>query len=436
MNSNVFHLSIDEIKNTKTQWQHRLVPPNHLHYCPASAGGWGIIRVGLLVPESVMLFVSPAGCGRHGAIAGIQLGFKKPLFLLHVSEMDIITGKHMEMIPRAVDEIMATVRPSPNAMLICATCIDDLLGSDYDGLTQQLESRYGIPVRICHMNPPVMDTKKPPTFTVQQTVYDFLERSNFKERALNIIGSFAPIDAESEFYKVMADAGFTKVRHVAACKTMEEFRSMSKSTHNLLIKPGGYLAAELMKEKLQIPYCITPVTYSFNSIAQTYSALEKFLGVKLSTDWYCEEAWDTVKSYKKTLGALTVAVGSTANASPFELARALTEYGFHVPYIFADLLLVSDDEHIDWLKIYNPNVKIFTNNHPTMANLIKDKLTVDLTVGFDAGYFCSGAKTVPLGLEKQPYGYQGIIYLFREMVKALENPRNHKEQMYASGMVI
>lgn len=436
MNSDVFHLLVDEIEPTSSYWQRRLVPAKYLHYCPASAGGWGIIRVGLLVPESAMLFVAPAGCGRHGAIAGIQLGFKKRLFLLHINEMDAITGKHMEKIPQAVAEIMTTARPRPKAMLICATCIDDLLGSDYESLARQLESMHKIPVRICRMNPPVADTKKPPTFTVQQSIYDFLEHSSAKKRALNLIGSFAPIDPDSEFHRVMAEAGFGAIRHIAACTTFDEFRAMSKSTHSLLIKPGGILAVELIKEKLGIPYCITPISYSFNGIAQTYRILEQFLDVKLNTDRYHEEALDTVESHKKSLGAMTVAVGSTANASPFELARAMTEFGFRTQYVFADMILASDHEHVDWLRLNNPEIKIFTNNHPTMANLIDQKLTVDLAIGFDAGYFCSGAKTAPLSLDKQPFGYQAIIYLFREMVKAFENPQNHRQQMYASGMVV
>jgi nitrogenase molybdenum-cofactor synthesis protein NifE len=436
MNGMPFHLSIGEIGDTGSHWQRRVMPPNCLHYCPASAGGWGIIRVGLLVPESVMLFVSPAGCGRHGAIAGIQLGFKNRLFLLHLDEMDIVTGQYIDAISQAVAEILADARPQPKAMLICATCIDDLLGSDYDGLARQLETKYGIPVRICHMDPIAMDSKTPPQFTVQQAIYKFLDRPAEKEPAVNVIGNFAPIDDDSELYEVLAAAGLKKLRHIAASATLEEFRMMSRATHNLLIKPGGRLAVQQMKMKLGIPYCFTPVAYGLDTIAHTYGTLGKFLGVELNTEKYRMEAEAAVESCQSKLGSLTVAVGSTANASPFELARALTEYDFQVRYIFADLILESDLVHVQWLKQHNPGIMVFTNVHPTMVDFIDQKLTVDLAVGFDAGYFCPDAKTVPLSLDKQPFGYRGAIYLFREILKALENPQNHRELMYASGLVI
>lgn len=435
MSNKVFQLSISELGDTVSDWK-RKVTPDCLHYCPASAGGWGIIRVGLLVPESVMLFVSPNGCGRHGAIAGIQHGFKKRLFFLHLDEMDIVTGQHMEKIPQAVTEILSTVHPQPKAILICATCIDDLLGSDYDGLAQQLEDEHGIPVRICRMDPIAMDGKKPPTFTVQEAIYDFLQPSSMRDQAVNIVGNFSPIDAESEFYEVMASVGVDRVKHIAACSTFEEFQQMSKSTLNILIGPGGRLAARKMGNKLRIPYCFMPVAYSLKVITQTYRKLEKILGVSLDLKRYYLEARDSIEDYRSKIKFLTVAVGQSANASPFELARALIECGFQVKYIFADIVLDFDLEHVKWLKYHAPWIKVFTNVHPSMVNFLDQKLMVDLAIGFDAGYFCPDAKTVPLTLDSQPFGYRGVVYLLREVLKALKNPRSHREQMYESGLVI
>ncbi len=435
-NTKPFCLSVCELGSTGSSDRRRVMPPNYLHYCPPSAGGWGIIRVGLLVPESVMLFVSPAGCGRHGAIAGIQLGFKKRLFFLHISELDIVTGQHLEKVFQAVAEILAEIRPRPKAMTICATCIDDLLGSDYDAIARELESKHKIPVRACHMDPIAMDGKTPPPFTVQQAVYDFIPRSEKKEPTVNIIGSFAPFAQDSEFYEIMSAAGIEKVRHIAACSTLEEFYQMGRAKHNILVKPGGRLAVRAMEKKLGIPYCFAPVAYGIDTIGRNYRILEKLLNIQLSTKRYCEEARETASHYRKVMGSLTVAVGETANASPFEMARALIGYGFQVPYVFADMTLDIDQEHIEWLKSFAPYIRVFTNVHPTMADFLQQKLTVDLAVGFDAGYFCSGAKTLPLSLDKQLYGYRGVVSFFRQMLDALENPQNHREQMYASGMVI
>ena len=43
---------------------------------------------------------------------------------------------------------------------------------------------------------------------------------------------------------------------------------------------------------------------------------------------------------------------------------------------------------------------------------------------------------LPLTLDSQSSGYRGVVYLLRKILKALRNPRSHREQMYESGLVI
>ena len=61
-----------------------------LHYCSPAHGGWGIVRVGMLIPESYQLFVCPSACGRHGALGAVKQGNKKRLSYLYIDEADII----------------------------------------------------------------------------------------------------------------------------------------------------------------------------------------------------------------------------------------------------------------------------------------------------------------------------------------------------------
>lgn len=436
MRREIFQLSIAALGNTGENWRNRVMPPESLHYCPASSGGWGIIRVGLLVPESGLLFVAPAGCGRHGAIAGIQCGFKKNLFFLYVNETDVVTGLHLEKVSEAVAEILESADPSLKALHVCATCIDTLLASDYESLAWELESEHGIPVRICHMNPITMNGKTPPPLTVQQSVYDFLEPSDRQEKAVNMIGGFAPVMEDSEFHKVIADAGLGAVRHIAACSSFEQFLNMSSSSHNILIRPGGRLAVRDMYKKLGIPYFSMPHSFGLETISDLYRNFSRFLETDLDVAPYRQEAVEIAREYRKRLGGLSIAVGQSMNGSSFELARALTEYGFHVPYLFADVVLDTDREHVRWLQENAPDMTLYTNVHPSMVDFLERQVTVDLAIGFDAGYYCSGAKTVPLGLDVQPFGYSAVKYLFAEMENALTEKRSLKEQMYDSGLVI
>ena len=65
---------------------------NCLEYTCPSHGGWGMVRTGMLVPESHQLFICPSACGRHGALGAVKQGFKKRLSYLYLEESDIVSG--------------------------------------------------------------------------------------------------------------------------------------------------------------------------------------------------------------------------------------------------------------------------------------------------------------------------------------------------------
>ncbi|UKI16282.1 MAG: hypothetical protein L6V87_11680 [Ruminococcus sp.] len=55
-----------------------------LHYVSPSHGGWGVVRIAALVPESHHLFVCPFACGRHTALGGEMNGIKEQVsYLFH-----------------------------------------------------------------------------------------------------------------------------------------------------------------------------------------------------------------------------------------------------------------------------------------------------------------------------------------------------------------
>ena len=78
---------------------------NTLHYVSPAHGGWGVIRIAALVPESHQLFVSPFACGRHGALGGALNGIKDEVSYVYIDESDIVSGGYEELIPNAVDEM-------------------------------------------------------------------------------------------------------------------------------------------------------------------------------------------------------------------------------------------------------------------------------------------------------------------------------------------
>ena len=61
---------------------------------------------------------------------------------LYISESDIVSGCYEDLVPEAVEQILATVKPVPRAISVIVTCIDDLLGTDHEALLMLLKRRF------------------------------------------------------------------------------------------------------------------------------------------------------------------------------------------------------------------------------------------------------------------------------------------------------
>lgn len=93
-----------------------------LHYSSPGHGDWGVVRIGMLAPESVQLFVCPSACGRHGAIGAMRQGLKDRLHYLYVSQSDIVNG-YDDLIPEAVAEVIAVSEKRPKVFLLAVWMI-------------------------------------------------------------------------------------------------------------------------------------------------------------------------------------------------------------------------------------------------------------------------------------------------------------------------
>ncbi len=410
-----------------------------LHYCAPSAGGWGIVRIALLVPESVMLFIAPHGCGRHGAVASMQLGYRNRIFYLDVSEADLVLGDHINKIDGIVDYILAQLPQKPKAFLICASCIDDLLASDYRGITARLTKKHGIPFGEVHMNPITKNSSTPPPLNVQRSIYRFLwntDRARTPDQGINLIGHFSPVDRGSELYPLLKEAGFSQIRQVAACSTFEEFMEMRNSRFNLLLKQPGRLACQDMGRSLDIPFLRSLVRYRLEGIAESYRALSQFLNYPLNWQPYYDQARQKAVAHQSRLQGLRVAVGESVNGSPFELACALAEYGAEISFIMSSAVADYEWEYVDRLRELNPDIPIYTSYHPTMSTIRQIQEQADLAIGFDASYICPEAKLMVLDSDQQHYGFKAAAALLEGIDLALAENVSAKELLYSKALVV
>ncbi|MDR1276160.1 MAG: hypothetical protein LBL72_07250 [Candidatus Accumulibacter sp.] len=391
-----------------------------LHYCAPTHGGWGVIRTALLVPEMYMLFVCPEACGRHGAIAAIEHGGKSRVGYLCIEEEEIAMGRYEQSLRDAVPVLLSRLKPRPRAFLIVVSCIDDLLGTDYETMLADFEAEFRIPFRIGRMNPISLDAKLPPGKRIQRDMYDFLEAPVARDDAVCVLGAFQNLDEHSEIRDLLRAKGLPSLLHLADCANFDDYQKLGRARLNLVVRPEGTEAAKNLREKFGTPFVFAPVAFSESTISERYAKIGDFLGAPLVCDAALAQRRETEKRVLAKLGQKTIAIDNTATCSPFDLARALCEAGFNVSEIFTQKLPTFDRPSFDWLAKNAPRVRVTSPEHHSNSWLRPDTPTADIAIGFTAAYLSCAPSVVPTAFDEGMYGHHGMCMLLDAVLRAVD----------------
>ena len=409
---------------------------NTLCYTAPSHGDWGIVRIAALVPEVHLLFVSPSACGRHGALGALQHGFKDRVSYLAITREDIIAG-YDGLVEEAVAELLRRKKPTPRAIMIFVSCLDDLIGTDLDSLCLRLHAAHPeTEFRPAHMNPITLDSKKPPMVTTQAAMYSFLRRTEVHDQGINLLGNLDALDPGCELFQVLKDWGCAPVRHLSDFETFNDYQAMAKSRANLLLSPIASLAARQMQANLGMPSLFLPVSYDPEEVEAQYAQLAAFLekdAPDLSA--WRETALGEMEATREALGGRPVWITAGSVLKPFGLARALVQAGFRVEAVVAQTAIAPDRAAWQWLCENHPEVAIIQPQHVNVIDF-SHRSPEAVAIGFDAAYIAGASRVVPIVNDAGMFGYQGIARLMRALREEAAYPQDLKKLIDDYGVVI
>ena len=429
----VFYTAADLTARGSSDIPRELVSTTHLIYSsPATlafnspgAEGYGVKRAGLAVPGSVMLIVSPGCCGRNTSAISRMPGYEDRFFYLTMDETDLVTGRHLKKIPKAVAELCRGLEGQgkrPRVVMICITCVDALLGTDMERICRRAEEKVqGVRVQPCYMYALTREGRKPPMVHVRQSIYELLERRKKKSTSVNLLGFFAPLEG-SELIPILQQAGVRKVRQIGACPDYDAFQEMAEANFNIVLNPEARPAAYDLQERLGIPFIEMSRFYQIDRIEAQYAALGRVLQTKFEDAGYRREAEDAVETFRRSFPDAVFSVGEAMNGNPFELACSLVREGFKVREIFGT---VNKESYI-WLGILDklsPDTRIYSNLHPSMLHYDAQEASasgVTISIGRDAGWYHPEAANVQWITDVQPFGYRAVTGLFKALKEAME----------------
>lgn len=393
--------------------------PAALAFNSPGAQGFGVKRAGLAIPGSVMLLVGPGCCGRNTTILSEMGGYSDRFFFYIMDETDIVTGRHLRNIPQAVEEIVASLPAAPSVVMICMTCADALLGTDMERVCRKAEAKVGLPVVPCYMYALTREGRKPPMVDVRRAVYSLLKKQKRQKRTVNLLGYFAPLQDDCELYDVLRQLGITTINELSRCQTFAEYQGMAQANFNVILNPEARLAAQHMEKNLGIPSIELTRLYQVGQIHRQYQALGQVLQTTVDDSRWYEAAKETVAYIKTQYSGMTVAIGEMQNGNAFEMALALTRYGFCVREIYANVT-EADFVYLRHLQELSPDTRVYSNLSPSMLYYDGSEHPVDVTIGKDAAYYHDDSAHVFWDEEIQPFGYAGVQALLQKLDAALK----------------
>lgn len=419
--------------------QHKLFEES-LHYSSPAHGGWGVLKMGQLVPESYQLFVSPAACGRHGALAAKMEGRKSRVSYLFLSEDDIVSGGYEDSIIQAAKQLLAHLKKRgklPKVLMIFVSCIDDLLGTDHDALIMQLSEEFpDIRFTFAHMNPTSTDTGVPPAVNIQNKDYALLDQREDRDNGVNLIGNLAPLRENSELFSVLREMGASDVRHISDYTTFKSYQEMAKSRLNLVTAPTGKYASGQMEKKLHIPFEMALTSFQIEVIKETYQNIAKRMNVDCpDLTLYEKKCKVAMKETASALGDMEIIIDGETITRPFDLAKALLEAGMKVKCIYEQKVLPSDKINFQWIRENHPEVMIIQPQNPKVT--VCEKFGEQcLSIGFSAAYISGAKHVLDIAGQHGLYGFQGILDLMKMIQKAAREEVDLKELLEDTVLVV
>ncbi len=403
-----------------------------LEYSPPVRGMWNIVHMGMLVPEAHQIYCCAQGCLRGVILTAAEMNAMERLSWISLTEEDMFNGTLESAIVEGTAEIIEKLGTRPKMVPLFLSCMHLFAGCDFDGVIADLSARYpDITFVDCYMTPTMRTTISPVAQTCRQ-LYAGLRRLPENPNAVSLIGCDRPTDEDSELLRILRGAGLT-LHDLTLCKNYDEYLQLGESRLNLYYLPTAHAAAEMLEETLGIPRLYLPARFDFDGLRENYRQLCDALGLvcpDFSSDIATADA--ALCTAKAEIGETEIVIDYTAVTRPFELAKLLCSYGFHVSAMIADAAGEDADAFL-WLQQNVPDLMLYSPTNVNILHMHEQVHPPTLALGQKAAYFFATDRFVNFVVNGGYYGFAGIKAIAELMLDACRNPKDRRPLLRHKG---
>ncbi|MCC0724962.1 oxalate:formate antiporter [Clostridioides sp. ZZV14-6009] len=385
-------------------------------HCPL----FGVVLTASYIKNMALVIVGTNECTYYSKnFAYHRQSGQDSVYSVVLKDKDIVFGAEKKVI-EAVKYISEVEKF--DAIMIVTTCVPELIGEDYNALSEELEELIGVPVLAVNTEHYTCNSHIIGMTRALKSLSSVMENYTNK-KGVNILGHRQENVEDTELVKLLSKEG-VKINCVIPSKcTIRDIKSASSAKLNIVTDMIALDLAEDMKNKFGIEYIYFDKNMKESIIMENYNKLCNILDIDVQ-----DELLEQRQRYNLLLNKCRLLMegkkliyGNTPMMA-FETVDFLTELGLVPEFIQVRELYEQDSLFKDNIikKGHNPYVSRIANIAPLRS--LYDTINADIYIGHESPMLLKekGLMQITLDEHAQKIGFELPIGIMETLIKLFD----------------
>ena len=408
-------------------------------------GNWNIVHTGMLMPETIQIYVCADNCMRGVVLTAAEMNAADRFSYVIIEEDDLLNGNLEDVTIEGVTDVLKKLERKPKAVLLFTVCLHHFLGCDLKMVYEELERRFPeIAFVRCYMDPIMQKTGLTPDQKLRKAMYDPLKEQKADPHIVTLLGHNFPLDETSDIKRFLEKCG-CELREITTCDTWDKYEKLGEANVFLSIFPTAKYGAQTQAKRLGREHIYMPASFDYEEIKQQMELLaEKVISecVKTEKDIWNREAWfekeiaaceASVAQAHSIIGDTPIVIDYLMHPRPLGLAKYLLEHGFCVEAVYLDGVSPEEERAFYWLSEHEPELELRATIQPKMRVLPRNHEGKVLALGQKAAWFTQSPYFVNVVEGAGWYGFDGIRKMAELMIRACEEEKEVEDLVVRKG---
>ncbi|MCC0668465.1 MULTISPECIES: nitrogenase component 1 [unclassified Clostridioides] len=385
-------------------------------HCPL----FGVVLTASYIKNMALVIVGTNECTYYSKnFAYHRQSGQDSVYSVVLKDKDIVFGAEKKVI-EAVKYISEVEKF--DAIMIVTTCVPELIGEDYNALSEELEELIGVPVLAVNTEHYTCNSHIIGMTRALKSLSSVMENYTNK-KGVNILGHRQENVEDTELVKLLSKEG-VKINCVIPSKcTIRDIKSASSAKLNIVTDMIALDLAEDMKNKFGIEYIYFDKNMKESIIMENYNKLCNILDIDVQ-----DELLEQRQRYNLLLNKCRLLMegkkliyGNTPMMA-FETVDFLTELGLVPEFIQVRELYEQDSLFKDNIikKGHNPYVSRIANIAPLRS--LYDTINADIYIGHESPMLLKEKGLIQITLDEhaQKIGFELPIGIMETLIKLFD----------------